>query len=92
MNAEASYQASDDWLARRFEEQPGQLRPVAYRMLGSLTEADDAAQETWLRLSRTNSGEIENLGGWLTSVVGRVRRTCCAPARPGARSTCPTRW
>ena len=61
-----------DWLARRFEEHRPRLRGVAYRMLGSLSEADDAVQETWLRLNRTDSHEIENLGGWLTTVVGRV--------------------
>lgn len=63
---------NEDWLAQRFEEHRGRLRAVAYRMLGSLTEADDAVQETWLRLSRTGGDEIENLGGWLTTVVGRV--------------------
>src|SRR5512132_3181356 len=51
---------------------PPRLRAVAYRMLGSLSEADDAVQEAWLRLSRTDSSEIENLGGWLTTVVARV--------------------
>jgi RNA polymerase sigma factor (sigma-70 family) len=61
-----------DWLAERFEEHRGRLRSVAYRMLGSLSEADDAVQEAWLRLSRSNADEIENLGGWLTTVVGRV--------------------
>jgi RNA polymerase sigma factor (sigma-70 family) len=61
-----------DWLAERFEEHRGRLRAVAYRMLGSLSEADDAVQETWLRLSRSDADEIENLGGWLTTVVGRV--------------------
>jgi RNA polymerase sigma factor (sigma-70 family) len=61
-----------EWLADRFEEQRMRLRAVAYRMLGSLTEADDAVQEAWLRLSRSNAGEIENLGGWLTTVVARV--------------------
>jgi RNA polymerase sigma factor (sigma-70 family) len=60
------------WLAERFEEHRSRLRAVAYRMLGSLSEADDAVQETWLRLSRTDSDGIENLGGWLTTVVGRV--------------------
>src|SRR6266567_8166000 len=59
-------------LARRFEEWRGQLRAVAYRMLGSLNEADDAVQEAWLRLSRSDAGTIENLGGWLTTVVSRV--------------------
>ena len=61
-----------DWLAERFEEQRGHLRAVAYRMLGSLSEADDAVQESWLRLSRADTSNVENLGGWLTTVVGRV--------------------
>ena len=61
-----------DWLAQRFESHRGHLRAVAYRMLGSLTEADDAVQEAWIRLSRTNTSDVENLGGWLTTVVGRV--------------------
>ncbi|MFI0467983.1 sigma-70 family RNA polymerase sigma factor [Saccharopolyspora sp. 5N102] len=61
-----------DFLADRFEAHRGHLRAVAYRMLGSLSEADDAVQEAWLRLSRSDSAEIENLGGWLTTVVGRV--------------------
>jgi len=60
------------WLAQRFEEHRTHLRAVAYRMLGSLSEADDAVQESWLRLSRSDAGEIENLGGWLTTVVARV--------------------
>jgi RNA polymerase sigma-70 factor (ECF subfamily) len=61
-----------DWLAARFEEHRSHLRAVAYRMLGSLPEADDAVQEAWHRLSRAEAGDIENLGGWLTTVVGRV--------------------
>jgi RNA polymerase sigma factor (sigma-70 family) len=61
-----------EWLAQRFEENRSHLRAVAYRMLGSLGEADDAVQEAWLRLSRSDAGEIENLGGWLTTVVARV--------------------
>ena len=61
-----------DWLAERFEEHRTHLRGVAYRMLGSLSEADDAVQEAWVRLSRSDADEIENLGGWLTTVVGRV--------------------
>ena len=61
-----------EWLARQFDDQRPHLQAVAYRMLGSATEADDAVQETWLRLSRTDAGEVENLGAWLTTVVGRV--------------------
>ena len=61
-----------EWLAERFEEHRNHLRAVAYRMLGSVSEADDAVQEAWLRLSRTGASEIENIGGWLTTVVGRV--------------------
>jgi len=61
-----------DWLAETFEEHRRHLRAVAYRMLGSLNEADDAVQETWLRLSRQDPDAIENLGGWLTTVVARV--------------------
>jgi RNA polymerase sigma factor (sigma-70 family) len=61
-----------DWLAERFEAHRSHLRAVAYRMLGSVSEADDAVQEAWLRLSRADTSEVENLGGWLTTVVGRV--------------------
>jgi RNA polymerase sigma factor (sigma-70 family) len=61
-----------EWLAERFEEHRRHLRAVAYRMLGSLSEADDAVQEAWLRLARSDADEIENLGGWLTTVVARV--------------------
>ena len=61
-----------DWLAEQFEEQRGHLRAVAYRMLGSLSEADDAVQEAWIRLSRTDANAVENLGGWLTTVVARI--------------------
>src|ERR1041384_76811 len=61
-----------EWLAGRFEEHRPRLRGVAYRMLGSLNEAEDAVQEAWLRLSRSQPAEIENLGGWLTTVVARV--------------------
>ena len=62
----------NQWLADRFEEHRARLRAVAYRMLGSLSEADDAVQETWLRLSRAGADEVRNLGGWLTTVVARV--------------------
>jgi RNA polymerase sigma-70 factor (ECF subfamily) len=61
-----------DLLAKRFEENQPHLRAVAYRMLGSLSEAEDAVQEAWLRLHRSDAGAIENLGGWLTTVVARV--------------------
>jgi RNA polymerase sigma-70 factor (ECF subfamily) len=62
----------NEWLADRFEEHRAHLRAVAYRMLGSLAEADDAVQDTWLRLSRAGASEVENLGGWLTTIVARV--------------------
>ena len=62
----------EQWLADRFEQHRAHLLAVAYRMLGSLSEADDAVQDTWLRLSRTGADEIENLGGWLTTVTARV--------------------
>ena len=61
-----------EFLAQEFEEHRTRLRAVAYRMLGSLSEADDAVQETWLRLNRTDADAVENLGGWLTTVVARV--------------------
>jgi RNA polymerase sigma factor (sigma-70 family) len=61
-----------EWLADRFEEHRPHLRAVAYRMLGSLAEADDAVQDAWLRLSRAGTSEVENLGGWLTTIVARV--------------------
>jgi RNA polymerase sigma factor (sigma-70 family) len=61
-----------DFLAKRFEEERPQLRRIAYRMLGTVDEADDAVQEAWIRLSRTNESSVENLGAWLTTVVSRV--------------------
>src|SRR5690348_557942 len=61
-----------EWLAERFEEHRSRLRAVAYRMLGSVSEADDAVQEAWLRLSRSDADAIENLGAWLTTVVARI--------------------
>jgi RNA polymerase sigma-70 factor (ECF subfamily) len=60
-----------EWLAERFEQHRPRLRAVAYRMLGSLTEADDTVQDAWIRLSRSNAEQIDNLGGWLTTVVAR---------------------
>src|SRR5689334_9627901 len=61
-----------EWLAAQFEAHRSHLRAVAYRVLGSLNEADDAVQEAWLRLSRTDTRQVTNLGGWLTTVVARV--------------------
>src|SRR6184192_2334039 len=61
-----------EWLAEQFEAKRTHLRAVAYRMLGSLSEADDAVQESWLHLSRSDTSGVENLGGWLTTVVARV--------------------
>ncbi len=61
-----------EWLAERFEAHRTHLRAVAYRMLGSLSEAEDAVQEGWLRFSRSDTSGVENLGGWLTTVVARV--------------------
>src|ERR687885_2079213 len=61
-----------DWLAARFEEHRPHLRAVAYRLLGSLSEAEDAVQDAWLRLSRADTSGVANLGAWLTTVVARV--------------------
>src|SRR5215831_10778270 len=60
------------WLTEQFEEHRSHLRAVAYRMLGSLSEADDAVQEAWLRVSRADANDVENPGGWLTTIVARV--------------------
>jgi RNA polymerase sigma factor (sigma-70 family) len=64
--------ADSDWLAAGFEEHRDHLRAVAYRLLGSMADADDAVQDTWLRLTGADTSEVENLGGWLTTVVARV--------------------
>jgi RNA polymerase sigma-70 factor (ECF subfamily) len=61
-----------DWLAAQFEQHRTQLRTVAYRMLGSISDSDDAVQEAWLRLTRTGGSTVDNLGAWLTTVVGRI--------------------
>src|SRR5262249_974551 len=61
-----------EWLAGRFEEQRGRLRAVAYRMLGSLSEAEDAVQEGWIRLSRSDTAAVENMGAWMTTIVARI--------------------
>jgi RNA polymerase sigma factor (sigma-70 family) len=61
-----------EWLAEQFEANRSHLRAVAYRMLGSVSEADDAVQESWLRLSRSDTSDVENLRAWLTTIVARV--------------------
>ena len=85
-----------DGLAASFEQHRGHLRGVAYRMLGSLSEAEDAVQEGWLRLQRSDTSEVENLKGWLTTVVARVcldmlHRRSAQPARARAGSDRVTR-
>ncbi|MFF7982236.1 sigma-70 family RNA polymerase sigma factor [Streptomyces sp. NPDC007901] len=72
MSTDTGNGTDDNFLAERFEAHRPRLRAVAHRMLGSVAEADDAVQEAWFRLSRADSGRVENLGGWLTTVVGRV--------------------
>jgi RNA polymerase sigma-70 factor (ECF subfamily) len=67
-----------NWLAEGFEQNRTRLRAVAYRMLGSRAEADDAVQETWLRLSRSDASDVDNLGAWLTTIVARVCPSACA--------------
>jgi len=64
--------ASPDWLTEGFETNRGRLRAVAYRMLGSLAEADDAVQEAWLRVAKADASEVDNLSAWLTTIVARV--------------------
>src|SRR5580658_10123254 len=64
--------ADSDWLTAAFEENRSHLRAVAYRLLGSMSDADDAVQDTWLRLTGADTSEVENLAGWLTTVVARV--------------------
>jgi RNA polymerase sigma-70 factor, ECF subfamily len=71
-NKEKGQMADSDWLAAAFEEHRAHLRSVAYRLLGSMTDAEDAVQDTWLRLTGADTSEVENLGGWLTTVVARV--------------------
>jgi RNA polymerase sigma factor (sigma-70 family) len=74
----------DDWLAERFEEQRPRLRAIAYRMTGSFDEADDAVQDAWLRVDRAGADDVDNLGGWLTTVVARtcLNRLRARRARP----------
>ena len=84
-----------EWLARRFEENRSHLRAVAYRMLGSLSEVDDAVQEAWLRLSRADADGIENLSGWLTTSSDACASICCGCGSRDRKnhlsSTSPTR-
>src|SRR3954447_19498085 len=75
-----------EFLTEQFEEHRPHLRAVAYRMLGSTAEADDAVQEAWLRLSRSDAGEIDNLGGWLTNVAPRVGLNAARGRRSRARA------
>jgi len=75
-----------EWLADRFDEHRAHLRAAAYRMLGSLSDADDALQDAWLRLSRSGTGEVENLGGWLTTIVARVCLNMLRSRKVRARS------
>src|SRR6266851_3814578 len=77
--------ADSDWLAAAFEEHRDHLRAVAYRLLGSMTDADDAVQDTWLRLTGADTSEVENLGGWLTTVVARVSLNMLRSRRPASR-------
>jgi RNA polymerase sigma factor (sigma-70 family) len=83
----------DDWLTEGFEVHRAHLRAIAYRMLGSTSEADDAVQEAWLRLSRSDVDRVQNLGGWLTTVVGRIcldmLRTRTAPDLVDSRADGP---
>ena len=76
-----------DWLAERFEANRS-LRGVAFRMLGSVTEADDAVQEAWIRLSRTDTSDVDNLRAWLTTVVGRVCLNMLRSPAPPGRARC----
>jgi RNA polymerase sigma-70 factor (ECF subfamily) len=80
-----------DWLAAQFEEQRPRLRRIAYRMLGTVDETDDAVQETWLRLNRTDHAAVDNLSGWLTTVVGRVCLDMLR-ARTARRETSAGSW
>ena len=80
-----------DVLAERFEAHRARLRAVAYQTLGSASEADDAVQEAWLRLSRTGPGSIGNLGGWLTTVVARVCLNMLQSRREIGRASCRER-
>src|SRR3954469_24583770 len=77
----------DELLAERFEADRRRLQAVAYRLLGSASEADDAVQEAWIRVSRSDTSEVENLGGWLTTVVSRVCLTMLQSRRTRREDT-----
>ena len=82
------------WLADRFEADRSRLQAMAYRMLGSLSEADDALQESWLKVSRADTSSVDNIGGWLTTVVARVpgrAAVACSAARIPSTSRDPSR-
>ena len=74
-----------DALAAAFEDHRAHLRGVAYRLLGSMSDADDAVQEAWIRLTSADTSEVENLGGWLTTVVARVALTMLRSRQRGPR-------
>lgn len=78
--------AEADWLGEQFESHRAHLRAVGYRMLGSTAEAEDAVQEASLRLGRSNADDIENLGGWLTTVMARVSLDMLRSRGPGVRT------
>jgi RNA polymerase sigma factor (sigma-70 family) len=83
---------ADDWLTAAFEEQPPHLRAVAYRLLGSMADADDAVQDTWLRLTGADTSRVENLGGWLTTVVARVSLNMLRSRRSRAEEPVGDSW
>ncbi len=83
---------ADDWLTAAFEEHRPHLRAVAYRLLGSMADADDAVQDTWLRLSGADTGQVRNLGGWLTTVVARVSLNMLRSRRSRAEEPVGDSW
>src|SRR4029077_3851747 len=84
--------ADSDWLAAAFEENRDHLRAVAYRLLGSMSDADDAVQDTWLRLTSADASKVENLGGWLTTVVARVSLNMLRSRRRRAEQPVGDSW
>src|ERR1700742_1938634 len=82
----------NDWLTAVFEEHRAHLRGVAYRLLGSMADADDAVQETWLRLSSADTSEVENLGGWRPPVVSRVALHMLRPRRRHPEEPAGSDW